>query len=35
MFKKKANKTIPDGEYRVIKISKDAVFEFLYENIVR
>ncbi len=34
MFKKKENKTIPNGEYRVIKISKDAIFEFLYEKII-
>lgn len=34
MLKKKAKKTIPDGEYRVIKVSKDAIFEFLYEKII-
>lgn len=34
MFKKKLKKTIPDGEYRVIKISKDAIFEFLYEQMI-
>ena len=26
-------KTIPDDKYRVIKISKEAIFEFLYESI--
>lgn len=27
----KKRKTIPDGKYRVIKISRDALFEFIYE----
>ena len=26
------NKTIPDDKYRVIKIGKEAIFEFLYES---
>ncbi len=25
-------KTIPDDKYRIIKISKEAIFEFLYES---
>lgn len=28
----KKRKTIPDGKYRVIKISRDALFEFIYES---
>ena len=28
------NKTIPDDKYRVIKIGKEAIFEFLYESII-
>lgn len=27
-------KSIPKGKYRVIKISKDALFEFIYESII-
>ncbi len=26
------NKTIADDKYRVIKIGKEAIFEFLYES---
>lgn len=33
IFKKK-EKVIPQGKYRVIKISKDALFEFIYESII-
>ena len=33
LFRKK-EKTIPDGKYRVIKIGKDALFEFIYESII-
>ena len=33
-FFKKQEKTIPDGKYRVIKIGKDALFEFIYESII-
>lgn len=33
LFKKKEMK-IPDGKYRVIKISRDALFEFIYESII-
>jgi len=33
MFKKKKEeKKIPDNTYRVIKISKDALYEFIYES---
>lgn len=28
----KNDTTIPDGKYRVIKISRDALFEFIYES---
>ncbi|MGN1194156.1 MAG: hypothetical protein ACI4SB_01590 [Acutalibacteraceae bacterium] len=28
----KKRKTIPDGKYRVIKINRDALFEFIYES---
>ena len=31
---KRQEKTIPDGKYRIIKIGKDALFEFLYESII-
>ena len=34
MFKKKVEKKIPDNTYRVIKISKDALFEFIYESFI-
>lgn len=34
MIKKKKEKTIPDGTYRIIKISKEALFEFLYETVI-
>ena len=35
MFKKKkAEKKIPDTTYRVIKISKDALYEFIYESFI-
>ena len=35
MFKKKKiEKKIPDNTYRVIKISKDALFEFIYESFI-
>jgi len=27
-------KTIPNDQYRVIKIGKEAIFEFLYESII-
>lgn len=30
---KQNKKTIPDDKYRVIKIGKEAIFEFLYESI--
>ena len=32
--KKKVEKKIPDDTYRVIKISKDALFEFIYESFI-
>ena len=32
--KKKIEKKIPDDTYRVIKISKDALFEFIYESFI-
>ena len=32
--KKKTEKQIPDNTYRVIKISKDALFEFIYESFI-
>ena len=32
--KKKTEKKIPDNTYRVIKISKDALFEFIYESFI-
>ena len=31
IFKKKA-KRIPEGNYRIIKIGKDALYEFIYES---
>ncbi len=31
-FRKKVEKKIPDNTYRVIKISKDALFEYIYES---
>ena len=35
MFKKKkAEKKIPENTYRVIKISKEALFEFIYESFI-
>lgn len=34
MLKKKKEKTIPDGTYRIIKIGKEALFEFLYETVI-
>lgn len=35
MFKKKKiEKTIPNNTYRVIKISKEALFEFIYESFI-
>ena len=35
MFKKKKEeKKIPDNTYRVIKISKDALYEFIYESFI-
>ena len=35
MFKKKkVEKKIPDNTYRVIKISKGALFEFIYESFI-
>ena len=34
MFGKKKEKKIPDNTYRVIKISKDALFEFIYESFI-
>ena len=35
MFKrKKVEKKIPDNTYRVIKISKDALYEFIYESFI-
>ena len=34
MPKKKIEKKIPDNTYRVIKISKDALFEFIYESFI-
>lgn len=33
LFKKK-EKTIPEGKYRIIKIGKDALTEFIYESII-
>lgn len=33
LFKKK-EKSISDGKYRVIKIGKDALFEFIYESFI-
>ncbi len=33
-FFKKKEKTIPEGKYRIIKIGKDALFEFIYESII-
>ena len=33
-WKKKKEKKIPDNTYRVIKISKDALFEFIYESFI-
>lgn len=32
--KKKIEKEIPDNTYRVIKISKDALYEFIYESFI-
>lgn len=32
--KKKIEKKIPDNTYRVIKISKEALFEFIYESFI-
>ncbi len=29
---KKHKKRIPDGHYRIIKIGKDALYEFIYES---
>ena len=35
MFKKKkVEKKIPDNTYRVIKISKEALYEFVYETFI-
>lgn len=34
MLKKENEKTIPDGTYRIIKIGKEALFEFLYETVI-
>lgn len=35
LFKKKhKEKRIPDNTYRVIKISKEALFEFIYESFI-
>lgn len=34
MFFKKKEKTIPEGKYRIIKIGKDALFEFIYESML-
>jgi len=34
VFKKKAEKKIPENTYRVIKISKDALYEFIYESFI-
>ncbi len=31
--KKKKNLLIPDNKYRIIKISKEALFEFIYESV--
>lgn len=33
IFKKK-EKAIPQGKYRIIKIGKDALYEFIYESII-
>lgn len=33
-FHKKDKRKIPNGKYRVIKISKDALFEFIYESFI-
>lgn len=33
LFRKK-EKVIPDGKYRIIKIGKEALFEFIYESIM-
>ncbi len=33
LFKKK-EKTIPEGKYRIIKIGKDALFEFIHESLI-
>ena len=32
--KKKIEKKIPDNTYRVIKISKEALYEFIYESFI-
>ena len=32
--KKKIEKKIPENTYRVIKISKEALFEFIYESFI-
>lgn len=34
MLKKENEKTIPDGTYRIIKIGKEALFEFFYETVI-
>ncbi len=34
MFKKQKRKKIPDGKYRIIKIGKEALFEFVYESVI-
>lgn len=33
-FTKNEEKKIPDGKYRIIKIGKDALFEFIRESII-
>lgn len=33
-FRKKKAKTIPEGKYRIIKISKEALYEFIYESVI-
>ena len=33
LFKKK-KKRIPDGKYRIIKIGRDALYEFIHESLI-
>jgi len=34
LWKKNKEKKIPDNTYRVIKISKEALYEFVYETLI-